>query len=136
MNKSNVSLLRRLGAATYDVFLVFSLAFFIVGVILIAFFGKQAQTDTWMFFVYLVTTYFYFAWSWVKGGQTLGMKAWKFHITQDNGESVTHKQALTRFALSIVSFSVVGLGFIYQLFDKNNLALHDKFSSTRLMKNQ
>lgn len=136
MNKSDVSLLRRLGAASYDVFLAFSLAFFIVGVILIAFFGKQAQTDAWMFFVSLVTIYFYFAWSWVKGGQTLGMKAWKFHIMQDNGKSITHKQALIRFILSIVSFSVVGLGFIYQLFNENNLALHDKFSNTWLIKNQ
>lgn len=136
MNKADVSLLRRLGAATYDVFLAFSLAFFVVGVMLIAFFGKQAQTDVWMFFISLVTTYFYFAWSWVKGGQTLGMKAWKFHITQNNGDAITHKQAFIRFVLSTVSFSIAGLGFIYQLFDSNNLALHDKFSNTQLMKNQ
>lgn len=136
MNKSDVSLLRRLGAATYDIFLAFSLAFFIVGVILIAFFEKQAQTGSWMFAVSLITTYFYFTWSWTIGGQTLGMKAWKIHITQDNGKLITHKQAFIRFVLSILSFSVVGLGFIYQLFNENNLSLHDKFSNTRLMKNQ
>ncbi|WXT99679.1 MAG: hypothetical protein Ctma_0383 [Catillopecten margaritatus gill symbiont] len=134
--KSDVSLLRRLGAATYDVFLAFSLTFFIVGVILIAFYEKQAQTGSWMFFVSLIATYFYFAWSWVNGGQTLGMKAWKFHIIQNNGEAITHKHAFIRFVLSIVSFSAAGLGFIYQLFDKDNLALHDKFSNTQLRQNQ
>ncbi|BAS68095.1 MAG: RDD family protein [Gammaproteobacteria bacterium] len=134
--KSNVSLLRRLGAATYDVFLAFSLAFFIVGIILIAFFEKQAQTGSWMFFVTLATTYFYFAWSWAIGGQTLGMKAWKFHIVQYNGDPITHKQAFVRFFLSILSFSAAGLGFIYQLFDRDNLSLHDKFSKTQLLQNQ
>lgn len=135
-NKSNVSLLRRLAAATYDLFLASSLVFFIVGVILIGFFSKQAQTNIWMFFVSLLTIYFYFAWSWTKGGQTLGMKAWKFHIIQNNGDPITHKQVFIRFILSIVSFSAAGLGFIYQLFDKHNLTFHDKFSNTRLMKNQ
>ncbi|MDC9714957.1 MAG: RDD family protein [Gammaproteobacteria bacterium] len=133
---SDVSLLRRLGAISYDVFLAFSLAFFIIGVILIIFFEKQAQTGNWMFFICLLSSYFYFAWSWVKGGQTLGMKAWKFHIVQNNDKNITHKQAFIRFVLSIASFSVVGLGLLYQLFNKENLALHDKLSNTRLMKNQ
>jgi hypothetical protein len=36
------------------------------------------------------------------------------HIQQNNGERITHKQAFIRFILSIVSFSTLGLGFIYQ----------------------
>ncbi len=128
--KSDVSLLRRLGAIAYDVFLAFSLAFFIVGAVLIAFFDKQAQTDLLIFGIYLITVYFYFTWSWVKGGQTLGMKTWKFKIKQINGENITQKQAFIRFV-----FAMLGLGFIYQLFNKDHLALHDKLSNTRLIKN-
>jgi len=133
--KSDVSLLRRLGAISYDIILAFSLAFFIVGAILIAFFDKQAQTDLLMFSVYLITVYFYFTWSWVKGRQTLGMKTWKFQIGQSNGDNITHKQAFVRFILATISFAVVGLGFVYQLFNKDNLAWHDKYSKTRLIKN-
>jgi len=133
--KSDVSLLRRLGAIAYDIFLAFSLAFFIVGAILIAFFDKQAQTDLLIFGIYLITVYFYFTWSWVKGRQTLGMKTWKFQIEQNNGDNITHKQAFVRFVLAIISFAVVGFGFIYQLFNKDNLAWHDKYSKTRLIKN-
>jgi len=132
--KSNVSLLRRLGAIAYDIFLAFSLAFFIVGVILIAFFDKQAQTNPLMFSAILLVVYFYFTWSWVKGRQTLGMKTWKFQIEQNNGNNITHKQACARFVLAIISFAVVGLGFVYQLFNKDNLAWHDKYSNTRLIK--
>jgi hypothetical protein len=47
---------------------VFSLAFFIVGILLIVFFDKQAQVNNWVFLALLSTSYFYFAWSWVKGG--------------------------------------------------------------------
>ncbi len=133
--KSDVSLLRRLGAMVYDILLAFSLAFFIVGAILIAFFDKQAQTDLLIFSIYLITVYFYFAWSWVKGGQTLGMKTWKFKIKQQNGENITQKQAFVRFVLAFVSFAIFGLGFIYQLFNKDNLTWHDKLSNTRLVKN-
>jgi len=133
--KSDVSLLRRLGAIAYDIFLAFSLAFFIIGVVLILFFDKQAQNDLLIFGIALITIYFYFTWSWVKGRQTLGMKAWKFQVKQNNGENITQKQAFIRFVLAIVSFSIVGLGFVYQLFNKNNLAFHDKYSNTRLIKN-
>ena len=133
--KSDVSLLRRLGAIAYDIFLAFSLAFFIIGVVLILFFDKQAQNDLLIFGIALITIYFYFTWSWVKGRQTLGMKAWKFQVEQNNGENITQKQAFIRFVLAIVSFSALGLGFVYQLFNKNNLALHDKYSNTRLIKN-
>jgi uncharacterized RDD family membrane protein YckC len=133
--KSDVSLLRRLGAIAYDIFLAFSLAFFIIGVVLILFFDKQAQNDLLIFGIVIITIYFYFTWSWVKGRQTLGMKAWKFQVEQNNGENITQKQAFIRFVLAIVSFSVLGLGFVYQLFNKNNLALHDKYSNTRLIKN-
>ena len=133
--KSDVSLLRRLGAIAYDIFLAFSLAFFIIGVVLILFFDKQAQNDLLIFGIVIITIYFYFTWSWVKGRQTLGMKAWKFQVEQNNCENITQKQAFIRFVLAIVSFSIVGLGFVYQLFNKNNLAFHDKYSNTRLIKN-
>ncbi len=133
--KSDVSLLRRLGAISYDIVLAFSLAFFIVGVMLIAFFDKQAQTDLLMFGIFFITVYFYFTWSWVKGRQTLGMKTWKFQIQQSNGDNITHKQAFIRFVLATVSFSIAGLGFIYQLFNKDNIAWHDKYSETYLIKN-
>ncbi len=133
--KSNVSLLRRLGAISYDIILAFSLAFFIVGAMLIAFFDKQAQTDLLMFGIFLITVYFYFTWSWVKGRQTLGMKTWKFQIQQSNGDNITHKQAFVRFVLAALSFAVIGLGFIYQLINKDNLAWHDKHSNTYLIKN-
>ncbi|MBT3431585.1 MAG: RDD family protein [Candidatus Thioglobus sp.] len=129
--QSDVSFLRRLGAISYDTFLVFSLVFFIVGVIIITVFKNQAQISEMLFYtVTLPATYFYFSLSWTKGRQTLGMKAWKFQVVQKNGKNITQKQALIRFILAII-----GIISLSQLFNKDNLALHDRLSKTILIKN-
>ena len=138
--KSNVSLIRRLGAMFYDTFLVFSLVFFI-GMIANALFGNIG--DAFFYLITLPSIYLYFTMSWVKGRQTVGMKAWKFQVIQNNqlsdqsprkGENITHKQAFIRFMAGLLSFSTLGIGFIYQLFNRNNLAWLDIISRTLLVK--
>ncbi|MBT3276612.1 RDD family protein [Candidatus Thioglobus sp.] len=130
--KSNVSLLRRTGAMLYDAFLAFSLVFSI-GMISRVLIGDMGNA-----FFYLITlpgVYLYFSVSWVKGRQTIGMKAWKFQVIQHNQTNITHQQAFVRFIAGLASFLTLGAGFIYQLFNKNNLAWHDKISNTLLVKN-
>ncbi len=134
--KSDVSLLRRLCAMSYDAFLAFSLVFFVTGVIIIVFFNTEAPNGNALFYIVTIPViYLYFTWSWIKGGQTLGMKAWKFQIKQMSGNNITHKQAFIRLISAIPSFAIFGLGFLYQLFDKDNRALHDKISNSILIKN-
>jgi len=129
--KSNVSFLRRLGSIIYDFFLVFSFVFFIEGVVIIIN-NKQAITNN--LFFYLLTLpliYIYFSMSWIRGKQTLGMRAWKFEIIQKNGSNITQKQSLIRFFLAIVS--LLGIGFIFQLLNQHKLPLHDYYSKTYLI---
>ena len=129
--KSNVSFLRRLGSIIYDFFLVFSFVFFIEGVVIIIN-NKQAITSS--LFFYLLTLpliYAYFSMSWIRGKQTLGMRAWKFEIIQKDGSNVTQKQSLIRFLLAIIS--LLGIGFIFQFFNQNKLPLHDYYSKTYLI---
>ncbi len=130
--KSNVSLLRRLGAMFYDSCLAFSLVFFI-GLVTNALFGSMG--DAFFYLITLPGVYLYFTISWVKGRQTIGMKAWKFQVIQPNQQSITHQQAFVRFLAGFISFLTFGSGFIYQLFNQNNLAWHDKISHTLLVKN-
>ena len=128
--KSNVSFFRRLGSITYDLFLVFSFEFFIAGVIILI---NDKEPITNSLFFYLLTLpviYTYFSISWVKGKQTLGMRAWKFEIMQKNGANITYKQSLIRLILAIISLT--GLGFIFQFFNQFKLPLHDYYSKTYL----
>jgi len=130
--KSNVSLLSRVWAMIYDVLLVFSLIF-TIGLLASPIIEKIGSL--FFYTITLPAIYLYFILSWTKGRQTIGMKALKFQIVQNNGESITHKQALIRLVLAMISFAAIGLGFVYQLFNKDNLAWHDKYSNTRLIKN-
>ena len=72
----------------------------------------------------------YFSFSWVKGKQTLGMRAWKFEIVQIDGDNITYKQSLTRLILAFISLT--GLGFLFQFFNQYKLPIHDYYSKTYL----
>ena len=115
--KSDVTLFRRIGSIGYDFFLVFSFVFFVAGVVILVN-NKEPITNSFFFFlVTLPAIFLYFSISWVKGRQTLGMRAWKFEIVQKNGENITFKQSFVRFSLAIVSLIVLGLIFLKYISD-------------------
>ena len=126
--KSNISLLSRLGAITYDFFLVFSLVF-CIGLFLVIVM-QDGTKNPFFFLLMFLLTYGYFALSWVKGRQTLGMKAWKFEIMQADRKSITYSQSALRFFLAPIS--LIGIGIVFQLFNKDRLPLHDYLSKTYL----
>jgi len=93
---------------------------------------KEPITNPFFFFlVTLPAIYAYFSISWVKGKQTLGMRAWKFEIIQKDGSNITYQQSIIRFLLAVVSLA--GIGFIFQFLNKYKLPIHDYYSKTYLM---
>jgi len=132
--KSDVSIIKHFGATVYDFFLVFSLLF-VVNLIIAPLYDANSTVNNNIIFytITLPLTYLYFDMSWVKGGQTLGMKAWKFHISKDDGGNITHKDALIRFITATISLVVIGI--LFKLTNKSNLSLQDKISKTILLKN-
>jgi uncharacterized RDD family membrane protein YckC len=80
----------------------------------------------------LGTCYLYFAWFWIHGGQSLGMKTWQIQLQSKNQE-IDWKIAAIRFFSAIISWGVFGLGFIWSLFDKKNRGWHDMISNTVLI---
>lgn len=129
--QSDVSIIKHLGAILYDSFLVLSLVF-VANLILVPVLG-EASGSTLFFTVTLPITYAYFSWSWIKGGQTLGMKAWKFHLQTLSGDKLSHKHALLRFFTAFLVLVIPGI--LYKILDPNNLSLQDKVSQTILLKN-
>ena len=130
--KSNVNFFRRLGAITYDLFIVFSLILFLFGVI-IFFIGKEDTSGILFYLVTLPAIYYYYVFSWVIRGQTVGMMAWKFKIQTTDNKKLSYSIASKRLVLSWLSFAFFGLGYLYQFIDKENDALHDKISKTKLL---
>jgi uncharacterized RDD family membrane protein YckC len=119
-----------LAAISYDAILVFSILFF-AG---LAVFPLTRGEISLLYQLYLLAIiYFYFAWSWTHGGQTLGMRSWGVRVEREDGEWPSWRDASIRFGIAIISLACAGLGFARAAFDPQNRAWHDEFSRTRLV---
>jgi len=79
------------------------------------------------------TGFAFYVWFWSKGGQTLGMKTWMLQLVSDNGNEITRKQAVIRAITAVLSWSVLGLGFLWSLVDSKNRTWHDILSASHLV---
>lgn len=127
---------RRLGAVLYDTLLLVALLMLgsflyvpVVGDMLPAPLGRTLYQ-----ILLLAIGFFYFTGFWVHGGQTLGLRTWKLRLVARDGGSVTWTQATQRFALALVSWLCLGLGFLWVWVDREKLAWHDRFSGTRVVR--
>ena len=84
----------------------------------------------------LAVCFFYFAWPWCRGGQTLGMRSWHIRLIDlmNPDHSITLKQAWFRFMGSMLSWAALGAGFLVAGFHPQKLAWHDLMSGTRLIR--
>ncbi len=115
----------RLLALLYDLLPLLGLWFF-AGAIALTVSGGASQMDRALVqALVLAFTAGYFTISWSRGGQTIGMRAWKLRITQDNGARLPWPRALLRFFLATLSLACLGAGFWWALFDTQRRTLHD-----------
>jgi uncharacterized RDD family membrane protein YckC len=132
-------LARRLAAMFYDCLLLAALWFAISALLLAASGGLLTSPDRPLWLLYfhrisliLVSILFYTEF-WTHGGQTLGMRAWRLKIVANDGEPVSWKQALWRFAAAIPSIGLFGLGLLWMFLDRERRTLHDHLSGTRFV---
>ena len=135
IGQARVSLARRLVAITYDALLLLGVLFF-ASIPLALVSSDVPQQQPWLLLkqAYLLgVIYLFFAGFWTHGGQTLGMRAWRIRLVTNTGESITWGLSLKRFLYSILSWLVLGLGFVWVLFDDDKLAWHDRLSASHLI---
>jgi uncharacterized RDD family membrane protein YckC len=128
----NTGLGRRLGAALYDGLLV--LALMILGTSpFVALRGEPVEAgDPLHQFAMLAIAWLFFALFWSRYGRTLGLQSWRLRIETPAGNKPTFAAASLRFVAAIVSWLPLGLGFWWQLWDREHLTWHDRLSGTRL----
>ncbi len=83
--------------------------------------------------IVLVVTVAFYTWFWTKKGQSLGMQAWRIRLQQPDGRTITGRQALIRLAVAQASWLCAGLGFFWQLWDRQARTWHDIASGTQLV---
>ena len=123
-------LLRRLASMLYEAFLLFAVGFFAGWLFFWASGGRDA-TSGWLrhaLQLFILAVYAaYFLWCWLRGGQTLAMKAWRIRLV-----GVSPRNALPRFALAALLVPT-GLSIAWALFDRDRQFLHDRLAGTRLV---
>ena len=111
----------------YESLLLFAVAFFAAWTFTMASGGRDATRGALRFelqiFILLVIAA-YFLWCWLRGGQTLAMKAWRIRLVE-----VTPQKAILRLVLAALLFPA---SIVWALFDRDRQFLHDRLAGTRL----
>jgi uncharacterized RDD family membrane protein YckC len=127
-------LIVRLLAMFYDSLLLFSALLIATALALIVTRGTLSYHNPFFrTFLFLICFSFY-AWFWLHGGQTLGMRAWRLRLQRPDGQPVSIWQALLRFMVAIPSLALAGLGLFWMLFDKDKMAVHDRISESVIVR--
>lgn len=134
----NTGLLRRLAAMLYDALLVFAILV-MLAVLSTAILGGENVYAGGPLYVKIynairfsaIFLFFVFFWTW--RGRTLGMQSWGLQLETMDGAKPGFAQATLRFFAALLSWAPFGLGFLWQLVDRDRLAWHDRLSGTRLV---
>ena len=129
----NAPLGRRLGAIIYDGLLVIALMFLATLPFVAVRGGEPVETGETLYqVVIIVVAWLFFVGFWTRAGRTLGMQTWRLQVETVTGERPGIMAASIRFAVAILSWLPLGLGFWWQLWDPEGLTWHDRVSGTRL----
>lgn len=82
----------------------------------------------------LLVAFAFFGGFWRFGGQTIGMRAWRVRVVRTDGGHCRWRDAAVRYAVAILSWGVLGLGFLWSVVDGERRAWHDIASGTRLVR--
>src|SRR5437868_15059581 len=112
----------------YEAFLVFAVAFFAAWIFFFASGGSDAthglaRRELQLFILAVLAAYF--LWCWLRGGQTLAMRAWRIRLVE-----VTPRKALVRFLLAA---ALLPVSILWALVDRDRQFLHDRLAGTRLI---
>ena len=129
----SASLGRRMGSIVYDSLLVLALMFLGTLPFIVMRGGEPvAAGDPAYQLTMLSVAYAFFAGFWTRVGRTLGMQSWGLSLETMDGQKAGFCRSSLRFFSALLSWLPMGLGFWWQLWDRDNLCWHDRISGTRL----
>ncbi|EKF74125.1 hypothetical protein A11A3_09912 [Alcanivorax hongdengensis A-11-3] len=140
---SPAGLTRRLMALLYDGLLILALWFVTAGVFVLIYphtglpqesiNGVTRASKEYLHGILLplllLETWAFYALFWLRGGQTLGMRAWRLQVCDYCGGPVRPWQTLVRFAAAGLSWALFGIGYLLVLLPPHQ-SLHDRLSLT------
>ncbi len=120
---SNVGFWPRVGAYLLDNLIIFAVQFVI---------GMIAPKIN-VFGIIIAVIYFVYFWT-QQNGQTLGHKVLGIRVVREDGKPIDIVTAIIRYIGYIVSGIVIGLGFLWVIWDPKKQGWHDKMAGTIVVK--
>lgn len=126
---------RRVAALCYDLLVIAALIVCFTLVVLAARLGEAVPAGSvWFEGCLLGIAMIFFCAFWTRGGQTLGMRAWRIRVVTADGGALDAPRAALRFAAGLVALLPAGLGFWWGALDRDRRGWHDRWTRTRVVR--
>ena len=110
---------RRLASFLYDCLLLLAL-FMLITAVAVRLNNGEAIEHVAYKLALLPIAWFFFAWFWSHGGQTLGMRAWRIKIIDNNRESIGFTRAFVRAVVGPLLLPAELLGGLFRKSDQSS----------------
>jgi uncharacterized RDD family membrane protein YckC len=130
--------LRRFGAMLYDLLLIVALMIVVTSALLPLTGGEAITAERFGALEYayrallVLIVVAFFGWCWTRGGQTVGMLAWRLKLERVDGTRLHWSDVFKRLAAATVSLLALGLGYFWIWIDRDGLAWPDRWTGTRV----
>jgi len=130
--------LKRILALVYDSLLIAAIVL-VLSLLLVFINGGYPESGSFIsfiqFFILVVTGPIFYSYFWiVNKGQTTGMQAWKIKLVTMDETELNIKKTMLRCLISTISFAFIGLGYLWILYDKDDLSWSDILTKTKVIK--
>jgi len=130
--------LKRILALVYDSLLIAAIVL-VLSLLLVFINGGYPESGSFLsfiqFFILVVTGPIFYSYFWiVNKGQTTGMQAWKIKLVTMDETELNIKKTMLRCLISTISFAFIGLGYLWILYDKDDLSWSDILTKTKVIK--
>ena len=138
-NYPSAPLSRRLLAMAYDGLVLIAM-YIIFGGVLVTVVSKALGYEEFVRLtpaqaasLFYIICFLYYMHSWRKGGQTIGMKAWRLYVITLDNSPIRLSHCILRSGTGLFSLLILGLGYFWMLFDKQQRTWHDIASLTKVV---
>lgn len=139
-NYPTASFIRRMAAMLYDGLILIALYIILGGLFATAItkiIGAEEMivlSPAMALSLLFTFAFLYYSHFWRRGGQSIGMKAWRIKLINNNGTGPMQlSQFMLRVGVGFFSLVLGFLGFIWMLFDRQQRTWHDIASLTRVV---
>ena len=130
--------LKRILALVYDSLLIAAIVL-VLSLLLVLVNGGYPESGSFVsfiqFFILVFAGPIFYSYFWIANkGQTTGMQAWKIQLVTIDETELNIKKTMLRCLISTISFACFGMGYLWILYDKDNLSWSDILTKTKVIK--